>query len=331
MSRLSNLMSESLQRHRESIGRLPIARFQILVGVTMACAATLMLGIGPAQARDSRASTAQILERLDALERENNELRAEVRQQSEELHSFTQKTEATYQSQSAQVSELNQKVTASEQALPKLASQVDYVEQRQFDQPVKVGFRTGWSESPYAMPGGFFYGAYLADRLLSHEDNGIPGGYISGELMAGIVLGNHTNTTANLVGQLTGKPSYSYLDTIEIQPTAQYHLDFATLGMQQLAAFKPYALVGPAIWISTLSTPLVVKSNVPGNSYRHSDADVQPGGVYGLGFELALSELNAPPIQKILDRLSVGAEWRYNGLANGEGFNQYTGSLAIGF
>jgi hypothetical protein len=181
------------------------------------------------------------------------------------------------------------------------------------------------------MPGGFFYSAYLADRLLSHEDNGIPGGYISGELMAGIVLGNHTNTTANLVGQLTGKPSYSYLDTIEIQPTAQYHLDFATLGMQQLAFFKPYALVGPGIWISTLSTPLVVTSKVPGNSYRHSDADVQPGGVYGAGFELALSGVDMPAIQKILNRLSVGAEWRYNGLANGEGFQQYTGSLAIGF
>ena len=143
--------------------------------------------------------------------------------------------------------------------------------------------------------------------------------------MAGIVLGNHTNTPANLVGQLTGKPSYSYLDTIEIQPTVQYHLDFATLGMRQLAAFKPYALIGPGIWISTLSTPLVVHGSVPGEKYRHSDADVQPGGVYGLGFELALSELNAPPIQKILNRLSVGGEWRYNGLANGEGFQQYTG------
>ena len=86
--------------------------------------------------------------------------------------------------------------------------------------------------------------------------------------------------------------------------------------------------MGPGIWISTLSTPLVVKGSVPGERFRHSDADVQPGGVYGLGFELALSELNAPPIQRILDRLSVGAEWRYNGLANGEGFQQYTG-LAV--
>jgi hypothetical protein len=331
MCRTSKLISDYSERHRGTIGRLPLARLRILMGVTTVCAATLMLGVRPAQARDSRSSTARILERLDTLERENNELRAEVQQQKEELRNFTQKTQASYQSQAAQVNQLDQKVTRSEQALPKIESQVDYVQQRQLDQPVKVGFRTGWAESPYDMPGGFFYGAYLSDRLLSHEDNGIPGGYISGELMAGIVLGNHTNTPGNLVGELTGKPSYSYLDTVEIQPTAQYHLDFATLGMRQLAAFKPYALVGPGIWISTLSTPLVVKGSVPGERYRHSDADVQPGGVYGLGFELALSELNAPPIQRILNRISVGGEWRYNGLANGEGFQQYTGSLSIGF
>ena len=95
MCEISNLISESSKNHRESIGRLPMARFRILVGVTIACAATLVLGIGPAQARDSRSSTARILERLDALERENSELRAEVRQQKEELQSVTQKMEAT--------------------------------------------------------------------------------------------------------------------------------------------------------------------------------------------------------------------------------------------
>ena len=300
---------------------------QVCLAFAILCMLALF-GNAPAARAESNA---RIMARLAAIERENAELRAEVQQQKEAFDAFQQRIEAASQNQSAQVTELNQKVIATTQQLPKIENQVDYVEQRQFDQPVKVGFRTGWSESPYAMPGGFVYSAYLADRLLSHEDNGIPGGYISGELMAGIVLGNHTNTTANLVGQLTGKPSYSYLDTIEIQPTAQYHLDFATLGMQQLAFFKPYALVGPGIWISTLSTPLVVTSKVPGNSYRHSDADVQPGGVYGAGFELALSGVDMPAIQKILNRLSVGAEWRYNGLANGEGFQQYTGSLAIGF
>jgi hypothetical protein len=41
--------------------------------------------------------------------------------------------------------------------------------------------------------------------------------------------------------------------------------------------------------------------------------------------------LYVPPIQPILDRIAVGAEWRYNGMANGEQFQQYTGSVSIGF
>ena len=340
MCRTSKLISDYSERHRRTIGRLPLARLRILMGVTTVCAASLMLGIRPAQARGSRTSTERILERLDTLERENNELRAEVQQQKEELRNFTQKTEASYQSQAAQVNQLDQKVTASTQTLPKIESQLDYVQQRQRHLPVQVGFRTGWSESPYDMPGGYFYGAYLSDKLLD-EDDGVPGGYLTGELMAGIVLGNNALTTANLLSQIQAvvakpTPFKTYLDTVEIQPTLQYHLDFASVGLDSLKAFKPYALAGPGIWISTLTTPVVVgkfpiKGPVPGFGYRHSDADVQPGGVYGLGFELALSELNAPPIQRILNRISVGAEWRYNELANGEGFQQYTGSLSIGF
>ena len=80
-----------------------------------------------------------------------------------------------------------------------------------------------------------------------------------------------------------------------------------------------------------LRTPADGLSDIARQHATSLNADVQPGGVYGLGFELALSELNAPPIQRILNRLSVGAEWRYNELANGEGFQQYTGSLSIGF
>ena len=40
-----------------------------------------------------------------------------------------------------------------------------------------------------------------------------------------------------------------------------------------------------------------------------------------------LGEIYAPAIQRILNRLSIGAEWRYNLLGNGEGFNQYTSSV----
>lgn len=136
----------------------------------------------------------RIVWRLDALEQENRELRAEVsalRQQSQ------------VSAQQAQ--------TAAQQ-LPRLESRVTEVQNQTTSQlaqykahtsrsPVQVGLRSGWSESPYAMPGGFFYGAFLNDRLLTEED-GVPFGDINGELMAGVVLGNHAVTTGNLASAL---------------------------------------------------------------------------------------------------------------------------------
>jgi hypothetical protein len=121
------------------------------------------------------------------------------------------------------------------------------------------------------------------------------------------------------------------LYTLSLQPTVQYHLDPALIGLAQLEAFKPYALAGPAMYINMLSTPVVVKSGNPGANYRHYDADVQGGGVFGTGFELGLSVLKAPEIQGILDKTFIGAEWRYNQYGNGQGYNQYTGSVAFGW
>jgi hypothetical protein len=102
--------------------------------------------------------------------------------------------------------------------------------------------------------------------------------------------------------------------------------------MPKLSFIDPYVLAGPGIWISLMTTPVVVKGSVPGSGYRHQDADLQPGGVFGLGSNLRLGKLfELPAAQGVLDHSSVGAEWRYNYLANGAAFNQYTGSLAFGF
>ena len=120
-------------------------------------------------------------------------------------------------------------------------------------------------------------------------------------------------------------------NTIEIEPTVQYHADPALFGFERWSWAKPYLLAGPAIYIGVLSTPVVVKGDMAGAGFRHSDADVQGGGVVGFGTELALGHLNLRPIQGILDRTFAGAEWRYNEMANGEGFNQYTGSVAFGW
>ncbi|HVN90419.1 MAG TPA: hypothetical protein VMT61_11450 [Candidatus Binataceae bacterium] len=267
----------------------------------------------PAMAGDSGSSTL-ILNRLDQLERQNAELRAEISQLRQTVNNNTQKASEA-QASAAQAQ----------------AQIVSYKEQKSTSRDVQVGLRTGYSDSPYAMPGGYFYGAYLSDRLLTEED-GVPYGTVTGELMAGAVLGNNAMTNANLAGQLAGTWAKTSLTTVEIQPTLQYHADLKSMGLPQLAMLDPYALAGPGFWISLMSTPVVVKGDVPGAGYKHEDANFEPGGVFGFGTNLKLGKvLESRPIQGVLDRSQVGAEWRYNMLANGEGYNQYTGTVAFGF
>jgi hypothetical protein len=241
--------------------------------------------------------------------------------------------------QEAKIVALQQQLQASavpvrelQEEMPLVRHQVATMEKNREHLPVSVGFRTGWAESPYDMPGGFFYGAFLNHRLLTQSD-GIPHGEISGELMVGAIFGNHAMTNANLASQLgVVGPNSSWLTTVEIEPTVQYHLDLSSVGLASLEAIKPYVLAGPGMWISLMSTPVHVSKSVPGNGFRHSDADVQPGGVYGLGFDVQLGKLvSIPAIEGVLDKTAFGAEWRYNTMANGEQFQQYTGSLTFGW
>jgi uncharacterized protein YoxC len=292
--------------------------------------AMLAIAIAPsaAAARTVRTSAAQqaMQAQIDLLQKQNEMLAQQNRAIQQQLSHQKSEIDSLRQ----QMQSTAQPVAQLQQDTAKIKEQFADIEQKQSRLPFEVGFRTGWGESPYDMPGGFFFGAYLNHMLLS-EDDGIPGGFVTGELMAGAILGNHANTNANLIGQLAKTSSSTWLDTIEIQPTVQYHLDPAALGHPELAAFKPYLLGGPAMYINLMSTPLVIKSNVPGNSYRHYDADFQAGGVFGMGFALGLNALRVPAIQKILDRSFVGAEWRYNQMGNGEGFNQYSGAVSFGW
>jgi hypothetical protein len=296
-------------------------------GIGMAMLAIVLVP-AVAAARTSRTSAAQaamqaqidlLQKQNEMLQQQNRAIQTQLSQQKSEIDSLRQQMQTTAQP-----------VAQLQHDTAKMKEQFADIEKKQSKLPFEVGFRTGWGESPYDMPGGFFFGAYLNHMLLSEED-GIPGGFVTGELMAGAILGNHADTNANLVGQLAQVSSSTWLDTIEIQPTVQYHLDPAALGHPELAAFKPYVLGGPAMYINLMSTPIVVKSNVPGNSYRHYDADFQAGGVFGMGFELGLTALRVPAIQNILDKSFVGAEWRYNQMGNGEGFNQYSGAVSFGW
>ncbi len=299
---------------------------QILI-VTGLVVLALACRPGRALAASSDAASRHAMEkRIELLEKQNQMLEQQNRAVQEQINAQKAQIDALRQELHGSV----QPVAQLQQEMPKVREQMSKIEERQSDLPFEVGFRTGWAESPYKMPGGFFYSAYLNHRLLTAED-GIPGGFVSGELMAGAVFGNHAVTGANLYGTLTHSAESSWLDTVEIQPTVQYHLEPAELGYREIEWFRPYLLAGPGMWINLLSTPIVASTNQPGARFRHYDADLQGGGVFGLGYELALSALRVPPIQRILNKTYLGAEWRYNALANGEGFNQYTGSVAFGW
>ncbi|HUA33645.1 MAG TPA: hypothetical protein VMA09_08560 [Candidatus Binataceae bacterium] len=284
-----------------------------------------------ASAAEHRAKVAKVSQqemqlRINQLEQQNQTLEIQNHSIQDQLNTQRQQIDLLMH----QMQQTSQPLTAIQQQMPAMQAELSDVKEKQRSVPLEVGFRTGWSESPYGMPGGLYYGAFLNHRLLTHED-GIPGGFIAGEMLVGWTQGNHAYTNANLISQLGNPPFNTWMYTLSLQPTVQYHLDMGLLGLASLEAFKPYALAGPSMYINLLSTPVVVKNGNPGANYRHYDADVQGGGVFGAGFELGLSALKLPPIQGILDKSFVGAEYRFNQYGNGQGYNQYTGSVGFGW
>jgi uncharacterized protein YoxC len=287
---------------------------------------SLAVGDDPGRPKATKVSPQELQLRINQLEQQNRVLEIQNRTIQDQLNQQKQAIDGLMHQMQATA----QPVATLQQQVPQLQAELSDVKTKQKSIPLEVGFRTGWSESPYGMPGGFYYAAFLNHRLLSHED-GIPGGFLAGEMLVGWTQGNHTKTNANLVSQL-GHPAFStWMYTLSLQPTVQYHLEPELLGMESLAAFKPYALAGPSMYINLLSTPLVVKNGNAGAGYRHYDADVQGGGVFGFGYELELSMLKVPSIQRLLDKSFIGAEWRYNLYGNGQGYNQYTGSVSFGW
>ena len=296
----------------------------VALSILMSMVMVVWTPVGAAAAGDrAKVSSAAMEARLDALERQNQLLEEQNRTIQGQLSS--QKSEIDILKQ--QLQSTAQPVANLQKEVPTLEKQIEDVGHEEPD--VEFGFRVGWSESPYGMPGGVFYSVYTDHRLLSSED-GMPGGTLSGDLTTGFVQGNHTTTFGSLTTVITHQPSKGWLDTIEIEPTLQYHLEPAVLGYPSLSWLRPYVLAGPGMWINLLSTP-IVNGPGPGHSYRHYSADIQGGAVLGAGTHLSLSMLKVPPIQGILDKTLVGAEWRYNQYSNGEGFNQYSGSVGFGW
>ncbi len=310
--------------------RRPTKLTVLTIGLAISLAAarpTIAADGDPAsRAKTVRVSQQELQLRINQLQEQNRTLEIQNRAIQEQLNTQKQEIDTLMHQMQATA----QPVATLQQQVPQMQQELSDVANKQRSVPLEVGFRTGWSESPYGMPGGFYYAAFLNHRLLSHED-GIPGGFLSGEMLVGWTQGNHANTTANLASQLVGPPFSTWVDTLSLQPTVQYHLDPALWGMESLAAFKPYALAGPAMYITMMSTPIVAGKDNPGAGYRHYDADAQGGGVWGLGFELGLCALKVASIQGLLDKSFVGGEWRFNQYGNGQGYSQYTGSISFGW
>jgi len=160
--------------------------FLTMVVIGMAMAVWMPQAALAAGAAKLSASQRALEARLDLLEKQNQMLEQQNRTIQSQVSAQRQEIDALKQQMQGTV----QPVASLQQDVPKLKQQVSKIEAKQFDLPFEVGFRTGWGESPYGMPGGLFYGAYLNHRLLDHDD-GVPGGFLSGELMAGVVMGNH--------------------------------------------------------------------------------------------------------------------------------------------
>ncbi|HVN28137.1 MAG TPA: hypothetical protein VMT64_06605, partial [Candidatus Binataceae bacterium] len=218
----------------------------IAVGILIAGGWTVEL----AQAADAggKKSSSAMEARLEALERQNRLLEEQNRAIQGQLSN--QKSEIDALRQQLQVTA--QPVASLQKEVPELREKIADAASEEPD--VQFGFRVGWSESAYGMPGGVSYGVYTQHRLLSPED-GLPGGVLTGELMTGYTQGNHATTSGTLLTVLTRRPAIGWLDTIAIEPTLQYHLEPALLGYRSLEAVRPYFLVGPGVWINLMSSP----------------------------------------------------------------------------
>jgi hypothetical protein len=312
----------------------PTTKFLVGAGILLLLLAS---GASAQSGGTTDPSTQALLRRLSRrvarVEAQNRELATENRQ----LQSAMSKSQQQILELQSQVRATSRAVPALQAGIPAMKQQVvrtkaeiDAFKSDRTAPGTAIGFRQGWSETPFDLPGGIYYGAYISHILVSRED-GIPGGDLTGALEAGAVLGGGKNiqVTTALLG--TRNVSLSE-DLVSIQPTLQYHLRI-------FEPFEPYVLGGPSIFVSIPQSSGLIAGQVPlppeirqyGIRSGVTSAEFYAGAVGGLGVQYRLSGLRVPAIQSILDKITVGAEWRYKYMDDGEQFQQYTGSLALGF
>jgi hypothetical protein len=280
--------------------------------------------------------TLQRLEqRLDTVEQENRALKEQVL----ELKQQVTPAVTTMQQHMQEMPKTEARVTNLEKVMADSDKQLASLKEHT-DSPFKgsgLGFRTGWSEVPFDLPGGFYWDAHLGHRLFEEQD-GIPWGDINGELAIGLIQGNQR---AASVTTLAGTPLQHDVTIREsatlalVSPTVRYTL-------RRLEPFEPTLVAGPEILINVFETrplnagqlplpPQLRQKGIPTIGSGH----VFAGGVFGVDLQYRLSDvaaaLNMHQFERFFSKITLGPEWRYHAMENGENFNSYSGEITIGF
>jgi hypothetical protein len=281
----------------------------------------------------------QVEQRLDTVEQENRSLREQVVELKQQVSTTAPTVSAMQQHMTQVMPRTEQRVTNIEKSIEASDQQLASLKQRT-DSPFKgsgLGFRSGWSEVPFDLPGGFYWDMHLGHRLFEERD-GIPWGDINGELAIGLIQGNQKSITLTT---LAGTPLQHPVNTqdsvslVTIAPTVRYTL-------RRLEPFEPTVFAGPEILINLFEArplnagqlplpPELRKKGIPTIGSGH----VFAGGVFGANLQYRLSDiasaLNIPASERFFSKITLGPEWRYHVMENGENFQSYSGEITIGF
>ncbi len=288
-----------------------------------------------AGAKGSSANVTQTLQRLeqrlDTVEQENRALKEQVLELKQQVTPAVTTMQEMPKTQ-ARVANLEKVMADSDKQLASLKEHTE--------SPFKgsgLGFRAGWSEVPFDLPGGFYWDAHLGHRLFEQQD-GIPFGDINGELAIGLIQGNQKEES---VTTLAGTPLVHNVTTRDsatlalIAPTVRYTL-------RALEPFEPTLIAGPEILINVFETrplnagqlplpPQLRQKGIPTIGSGH----VFAGGVFGVDLQYRLSDvseaLNVHRFDRLFSKITIGPEWRYHAMENGENFNSYAGEITVGF
>ena len=306
-------------------------------------AVALVVGCAFFPTRAHAQSTKQLLQRmeqrLDTVEQENRSLREQVLELKQQVSTQAPTVSAMQQHMTQvmpkteqQIADMEKMQEASDQQLASL--------KRQQESPFKgsgLGFRAGWSEVPFDLPGGFYWDAHLGHRLFEQKD-GIPFGDINGELAIGLIQGNHESiTVSTLAGTPLAHPVNTQADVslVTIDPTVRYTL-------RALEPFEPTVFAGPEVLINLFEfsplnagqlpiPPQLRQKGIPTIGTGH----VFAGGVFGADLQYRLSDvasaLHIHEFSRFFSKITLGPEWRYHAMENGENFQSYSGEITIGF